>query len=286
MGSLISIGSSYGIQSAPARGRSNMTFRLALTLATTSLFAQSCNAQAPGPEVGATIEATALALGTIRGIGRRMDSINTLQFSGSGTANVPMADGEWMSYEISEATVGLSYSIPARRLDMTRTGSDGVEERVVHVVRGDRAWDERLPGGDPADAAAGAVSERLAHIILTPHGFITAVVQNPDAVSTGIDGGQTTLTVEIDGTAVTATLDENSRPATVEMTVDHPTLGQTQLEAEYTEYVDWPILDVYFPSHIVHRLGGETTLDMTVTDFYQNPYVVFPTPEQLSGSSQ
>jgi len=33
-------------------------------------------------------------------------------------------------------------------------------------------------------------------------------------------------------------------------------------------------------------LGGETTLDMTVTDFYQNPYVVFPTPEQLSGSSQ
>lgn len=261
-----------------------MTLRLALTLAATSLFTQSCNAQVP--EVGATIEATALALGTVRGVGRRMDSINTIQFSGGGTTNVPMADGEWRGYEISEATVGISYSIPARRLDMTRTGPDGAEERVIRVVRGGRAWDERLPGVDPTDVPVGAASQRLAHIYLTPHGFITAAAENPDAVSVGTDGGQTTLTVEIDGTPVTATLDENSRPETVEMTVDHPILGQTQLEAEYTEYVDWPILDVYFPSRVVHRLGGETTLDLIVTDFYQNPYVVFPTPEQLSGSSQ
>ena len=70
------------------------------------------------------------------------------------------------------------------------------------------------------------------------------------------------------------------------MTIEHPILGESLLEALYTGYKDWPILDVYFPSRIVHRLGGETTLDLTVTAFFQNPYVVFPTPEQLARSSQ
>ncbi len=282
----ISIGSGDGTQSAHARRGSSVTSRLALALAATSFFAQSCNAQAPdAPDTGATIEATALALGTIRGIGRRMDSINTIQFTVEGTASLPTAEGEWTSYEINEATVGISYSIPARRLDVTRTGPDG-EERVIGVVRGDRAWNERLPGVDPTDAPAEAVATRTHQIWLTPHGVITAAVQNPDAVTTGMRGGQTTLTVDIDGTLVTAVLDENSRPATVEMMIDHPVLGETLLEAEYTDYIDWPILDVYFPSGIVHRLGGETTLDLTVTEFFQNPYVVFPTPEQLSRSSQ
>lgn len=261
-----------------------MILRPVLAAALALAFAQPGHAQTP--DTAAAIGEVALALGTVRGVGRRMDSINTVQFSGRGTMNLPTASGDWTPYEITEATVGISYSIPARRLDVSRVGPDGNEERRVFVVRGDRAWDERLPGVDPTDASAEAAVLRAHQIWLTPHGFITAAVQNPDAVSTGTRGGRTTLTVEIDGTPVTAVLDENARPATVEVTIDHPVLGETLLEAEYTDYVDWPILDVYFPSRIVHRLGGETTLDLTVTEFFQNPYVVFPTPEQLSRSSQ
>ena len=258
--------------------------RLALTLALALPFAHACNAQAPAT-TGSAIENAATALGMVRGVGRRMDSINTLEFSGRGILNVPQADGEWTSFELIEATVGISYSIPAMRLDTTRIGPDGNEQRLIRVVRGGRAWDERLPGVDPTEVADVA-PHRLRQIWLTPQGVITAAVNNPDAVTVGSRAGQTTLTVEIDGTPVTATLDENSRPASVEIMIDHPVLGQTLLEAEYTDYVDWPILDVYFPSRIVHRLGGETTLDITVTEFYQNPYVVFPTPEQLSRSAQ
>ena len=114
----------------------------------------------------------------------------------------------------------------------------------------------------------------------------TAAVQNPDNVVIETESGQTIMTVEIDGMPVTARLDENARPAVVEMMVEHPVLGETLLSAEYTDYVDWPILDVYFPSQIVHRLGGEVVLEMTVSDFYQNPYVIFPTPELLSRSLQ
>jgi hypothetical protein len=181
--------------------------------------------------------------------------------------------------------VGMSYSIPAMRWDMTRIGPGGGERRTIHVVRGDRAWDERLPGVEPTETHDQA-ARRLRQIWLTPHGVITAAVHDPSAVTLGSRDGHTTLTVDIDGVLVTATLDSDSRPASVEMMVDHPVLGPTLLEAAYSDYVDWPLLDVYFPSRIVHRLGGETTLDLTVTEFFQNPYVVFPTPELLRRNSQ
>ena len=264
---------------------STMISRLGVALVLALMFAQSANAQLPDVSVSATIETAATALGMVRGVGRRMDSINTIEFSGRGTLIVPGDDGEWTRYEIIETTVGMSYSIPAMRWDMNRVGAEREELRTIGVVRDDRAWNERLPGVDPVEAGD-RVRHRLEQIRLTPHGFMTAAVHNPDAVTVGSRAGHTTLTVEIGGTPVTATLDENSRPASVEMTIDHPVLGETQLEATYADYVDWPLLDVYFPSTIVHRLGGETTLDMTVTEFFQNPYVVFPTPEQLSGSLQ
>jgi hypothetical protein len=261
-----------------------MMTRSALTLTMSLLLVQACDAQAPN--LSETLEEAAMALGTLRGVQRRMDSINTLQFSGNGTSTIPGDNGEWTDYEITDATVGINYAIPALRMDVTRVGPDGNEQRLIQVVRGNRAWDERLPGVDAIDVADETVQHRAQQIWLTPHGVITAAVRNPDNVTVEIESGQTILTVEIDGMPVTARLDENARPAVVEMMIDHPVLGETLLKAEYTGYIDWPILDVYFPSQIVHRLGGEITLDITVSDFYQNPYVVFPTPEQLSRSSQ
>jgi hypothetical protein len=261
-----------------------MMTRSALILSLSLLLVQACEAQTPS--VSEALEETALALGTIRGVQRRMDSINTLQFSGNGTYNVPGHNGEWTSYELRDATVGINYFIPAIRMDMTLIGPDGNEERLVQVARGDRAWDERLPGVDPTDVSDQEVQQRAQQIWLTPHGVITAAVQNPDNVAIETESGQTIMTVEIDGMPVTARLDENARPAVVEMMVEHPVLGETLLSAEYTDYIDWPILDVYFPSQIVHRLGGEVVLEMTVSDFYQNPYVIFPTPELLSRSLQ
>ena len=136
----------------------------------------------------------------------------------------------------------------------------------------------------------GLTDRRLRKIWLTPHGIMRAVVEaeaaSPGSVSVGSSGGNTTLTVEVNGTPMTATLDDDNRPERVTMTIDHPVLGRTPLTAHYSGYLDWQILDVYFPSRIVQTLGDETTLDLTITEFYQNPYVIFPTPEQLARSSQ
>ncbi len=239
--------------------------------------------------VAATIEAAADALGMVRTVQRRMDSINTVEFSGTGTLRVPETARRWTEHEIVSATIGMSYYIPAMRWDMTLESNDGSEQRTIHVVRENRAWNEERPGVNPTPVT-GRTAARLRQIWLTPHGIIRAAVEaeaaRPGSVSVGSAGGKTTLTVEVDGTPMTATLNDDNRPERVELTIDHPVLGPTQLAASYTGYMDWPILDVYFPSSIVHTLGDEVSLDLTVTEFFQNPYVVFPTPEQLARSSQ
>ena len=240
-------------------------------------------------DVAATIEAAADALGMVRTVQRRMDSINTVEFSGTGTLRVPETARRWTEHEILSATIGMSYYIPAMRWDMTVISSDGSEQRTIHVVREDRAWNEEEPGVNPTPVS-GRTAARLRQIWLTPHGIIRAAVEaeaaRPGSVSVGSAGGKTTITVEVDGTPMTATLNDDNRPERVELMIDHPVLGPTQLAASYSGYMDWPILDVYFPSRIVHTLGDEVSLDLTVTEFFQNPYVVFPTPEQLARSSQ
>jgi hypothetical protein len=251
-------------------------------LSTVSSYAQN-------PTAAAAIEASAEALGMVRGVQRRMDSINTVEFSGTGNLRVPEPGGQWARYELTDLTVGMSYYIPAMRWDMTRSAADGSTQRIIRVVRNDRAWDETLPGVG-ATLAGGQTASRQRQIWLTPHGIIRAAVaaeaDKPGSVSAGNVDGQTTLTVVVDGTPITTTLDADFRPERVGMDIDHPVLGRTRLEAAYSGYVDWPLLDVYFPSTIVQTLGGQTTLDLTITQFFQNPYVVFPTPEQIARSSQ
>jgi hypothetical protein len=237
--------------------------------------------QAQTDDAGPILRSAALALGMVRGPQRRMDSINTIQFSGVGYGRVPTTGNDWTRFEISEMTVGMSYFIPAMRWDMLVVNPNGADERLIHVVAGDRAWNESLPGIG-AVPAPGEVTSRLRQIWLTPHGLIRAAVdaysEDPSSVRTAIQAGKHTVSVTINGSTVTATLDIDNRLERVEMMIEHAVLGETTLTSNYDDYVDWPILDVYFPSHITHRLNNEISLDLTVTSFYQNPYVVFPVP--------
>jgi len=250
-----------------------MTLRMLTFVAASIVCGPLPQAQEFGNE---TIVEAAEALGMIRGAGRRMDSINTVEFSGRGTIRRPQEDGGWWEADLTNLTVGISYSIPALRWDQ-ETG----DERVIYVVRGDEAWEERTPGVGKTPAMY-FVDRFKRQIWFSPHGLIRAAieaeVQEPGSVGTEMDAGLSTLTVEVDGFTLTATLDENKRPQTVSMPVTHPLLGPTTLSTHYSDYVDWPLLDDYFPSHIEQRLGDVTWLDLEITEFFQNPYVVFPDP--------
>ncbi len=224
----------------------------------------------------ATVVEAAEALGMIRGAARRMDSINTVEFSGRGTIRRPQEDGSWSEAELTNLTVGISYSIPALRWDQT-TG----DQRAIYVVRGDEAWEERMPGVGRTPAM-NFVDRFTRQIWFSPHGLIRAAIEaealEAGSVEIGSEEGLSTLTVEVGSFTLTATLDENNRPQSVSMPVTHPLLGPTTLATNYSDYIDWPLLDVFFPSRIEQTLGDVTWLDLEVTEFFQNPYVVFPDP--------
>ena len=250
-----------------------MTLRILVLVAASILVGPLALAQEIRNE---TLIEAAEALGMVRGAARRMDSINTIEFSGRGTIRRPQEDGSWWEADLTNLTVGISYSIPALRWDQT-TG----DARVIYVVRGDEAWEERTPGVGKTPAMH-YVDRFTRQIWFSPHGLIRAAIEaearEPGSVDTAADGGRTTLTVEVDNFTLTAVLDEDNRPQTVSMPVTHPLLGPARLSTHYSDYVDWPLLDVFFPSRIEQTLGDVTWLDLEVTEFFQNPYVVFPDP--------
>ena len=55
--------------------------------------------------------------------------------------------------------------------------------------------------------------------------------------------------------------------------------------AEGKEALDKYHSGTYWPSHITHELDGVKVLDLTMSEGWANPYVVFPDPELLARAS-
>ena len=238
----------------------------------------------------APFDRAADALGMVRGVARTrtMDDVNTVEYTGAGTMAEIGPGGTLTPYAVSRMTVGISYYLRGRRVEIEREAAGGTKQTLIQVVRAEPrlAWNEEGQAGMKPTQAPGAEAERLQQLWLTPHGFMRAAV---DATFKGSKvakaGGKTVLIVPVEGVLVRATLDAKNLPERVEMPVRHPVLGATTLVAEYSDYRDFDNYGVMFPQHIVQKIGGKTVLDLKVTGFATNPYVVFPIADTLKVAS-
>ena len=176
-------------------------------------------------------------------------------------------------------------------MDYTLTDAKGKTERRILVAAGDQAWNEVTPGGN-ATPAKDTLSDRMLHLWTTPHGLIWAAL-TPDGkdIAKGVtlsqEAGKMVLTIPLNGVPAKVTLDADNRPAKVEAQIKHPVLGNTSLEIDYSDYRDFErAYWVYFPAHIVEKLGGKIVQDLTVTNFHTNPYVVFPVPSNVQSAAK
>ena len=103
--------------------------------------------------------------------------------------------------------------------------------------------------------------------------MVDARAKNPQAVTISQAGGHDTFSMPFEGGPLEVTVDVKHRPQVVRWTID----GKVH-EAEFFNYKDWELLDVFFPQRIVQRVDGRVVADLTITDFRSNPYVVFPVP--------
>jgi hypothetical protein len=240
---------------------------------------------ADAPNARATLEGAADALGMLRpaalGGGRtlRLDVINTMEFSASGTP-------------FSEYHATLAYNPPSMRVELTNP--NGNPQHAIEVVSGKYAWNESQIGGglEPGRGAATpemmADKERLLRLWILPYGVVKAGLAARDKAKVSAENGMTVvtfpLTGELEGVTVKATLDAKNLVSTV--VTQGP--GNLSTETEYSDYADRGEIptNVIFPGHIVRKRDGKVVLDlqMKMVDT-NNPYVVVPVPDSIRKAS-
>jgi len=235
--------------------------------------------RATAQDAQAAIKAAQYALGMIRGP-RRIAAVATLEYWGEGSV-----DGMKANYHAS-----LSYIVPAMRVDILRENPNG---REIHVVSGAFAWDESVPGAGfmkntTATPVPKALKARLLELWTTPFGALKAAERAGANAKAGKEGGATIIRFPFSGglAGISATVVLNAKNEVERVA----TQGDPELSSEtsYSEYKDLGEIksDVPFPTRITRRQGGRTALDLTITKTDpNNPYVVFPVPENIEKSA-
>ncbi len=277
------------------------------TLIAGALAAPGARAQ----DAQAVIKTAEYALGMIRGP-QRIEAINTLEYWGTGFTyafgQAYHPGSAWPAFKVNYHA-SASYAVPAMRVDVTRSNPDGLlqgggglplaaPQRQIQVVSGGFAWNESAPGagfvgGSTATPTPDAVNDRLLQLWILPFGVLKMAAKAGSAAKVTTEGGTTVITFPLSGAlqgiTMKATLNAKNQPEHVETRTNDPVLGDMVTETTYSDYKDLGEIatDIQFPSHILQKQGGFPVLDLTITKTdLNNPYVVFPVPDNVEKGPQ
>ncbi len=254
----------------------------------------------PAKEIDPAIRAAADALGLVRDTRLVVGQVNTLEYVGHGTMVDPEAGPSARPVEVPKFSYATALQIPASRLDYETAAG-----RTVRVVKKDRAWNEEKPGVNPSSSNNAAY--RAQAIWLMPHAAVHAAAFA--AAKKCLDGkpcdvpvevrkedGKTVFVTSVNGQSYRTTLGADNRPEKVEATIAMPGGGAKKVVATYSDYRNGQSLGqqaldkfhsgTYWPGRIVHEIDGTKVLDITVTEGWSNPYVIFPEPELLAKATK
>jgi hypothetical protein len=254
----------------------------------------------PAKDIDPAIRAAADALGLVRDSRLVVGQVNTLEYVGHGTMVDPEAGPSARPVEVPKFSYATALQIPASRLDYETAAG-----RTVRVVKKDRAWNEEKPGINPSPSDNAAY--RAQAIWLMPHAAVHAAAFA--AAKKCLDGkpcevplqvtkedGKTVFVTSVNGQSYKTTLGADNRPAKVEATIAVPGGGTKKVVATYSDYRNGQSLGqqaldkfhsgTYWPGRIVHEIDGTKVLDITVTEGWSNPYVIFPEPELLAKAAK
>ena len=233
-----------------------------------------------GPCTPLEVRSAAAALGMGRNRPIRIKSISTLRFTANGT----LAGSGGRMDKISKMLMQLSYVDPALRMQLEGSHADGAPLKEIRVFNGAAAWNETAPGLGATAVAATAAGERAPLLKLTPMGALWSIIDAEGNAEVAHVHGKLTLSgvSPYDGFPVTITFSAQNLPEKVEVLAN-----KHRYEAVFEHYrAEVPAYGVVFPSHIVWRMDGKPLADLHVTEFRDNPYVIFPIPAVAAAQYQ
>jgi hypothetical protein len=246
------------------------------------------------------IRAAADALGMVRDTRLVIGQLNLLEYAGHGTLVDLEAATLGQPIEVSRYAYAVSYHFPASRLDYD--GPNGV--RTVRVVNKDRAWNEEKPGINPSASPSAAF--RAQSIWLTPHARHSRrslrlrqemsrwqAVRRPSPDRQG--GRQDRHHHRRSTVSYKTTFCADNRPERVEAVIKLPGGAPKKSRRSIRVTETAPALargarQVPFrhilagPDHSGNR--RRQGLDITITEGWSNPYVIFPEPELLAKANE
>jgi hypothetical protein len=260
-------------------------------------------------DIDPAIRAAAEVLGVVRTRALVIGQVNLPEYVGKGTIVDLEATGAAQPVEVTRYAYAIALQLQASRLDFEGPQTS----RTIRVVKGNRAWNESWSEDKTklSTSPSSNATYRSQLMWLSPHAFLHAAAfasgkkcLDGKACNTPVkvtqDGGRTTIETEVNGTTYKATLGADKRPERIEAMVTMPGGGSKKLVASYADYrtgekpdggfglaegkeaLDKYHSGTYWPSRVTHELDGVKVLDLTISEGWANPYVVFPDPELLA----
>jgi hypothetical protein len=260
-------------------------------------------------DIDPAIRAAAEVLGVVRTRALVIGQVNLPEYVGKGRIVDLEATGAAQPVEVSRHSYAIAIHLQASRLDFEGPQTP----RTIRVVKGNRAWNESWNDDKTklSTSPSNNATYRSQLMWLSPHAFVHAAAfasakkcLDGKACNTPVkvtqDGGRTAIEVEVNGTSYKATLGADKRPERIEALVTMPGGGSKKLVASYADYrtgekpdagfglaegkeaLDKYHSGTYWPSRVTHEVEGMKVLDLTITEGWANPYVVFPDPELLA----
>jgi glyoxylase-like metal-dependent hydrolase (beta-lactamase superfamily II) len=255
-------------QPVELRARNLNMFR-ALILALTILLGAANVTRAN--ESDETLAAAANAIGAT--------GLTSIKYSGTGSSAMigqGLTVGTPARWVLVNYAADVFYDSPAFRMEFDRTYLDGappfngVKQRWY--LKGSSGWNLAADGTPTAlvprpDSPMSSVEERQLQVQLTPQGFIKAAMANRAAVRRLGQLSIVTFTGP-GGARLTGTLNRAGLVERVDAVVDNAVLGDMIVETIFSGYKSFG--GVQFPTNIIQRHGGFTTLDLTVSNVTPN----------------
>ncbi len=218
------------------------------------------------PETVRAQDATTLLTTAAKAMGA--ENLKTIQYSGSGT-NAGIGQNRnpgapWPLVRVKSYTREMDFDAPASRLQVVRD-QNGTEQTQNQTILPNAPWANQFD------------------VWLSPYAFLKGAIAGPATLEAKTVAGErfnvVTFTRE-NRYKVSGYFDQKNMIYKVETWVDNPVFGDMLVEAVYRDYKDFS--GVQFPTTIINRQGGKSTLVLVVSDVKPNAPVSIQ-PQQTQG---